>query len=69
MTFSTRRLSSALAIPDPGLSGMRHPCEANSQSATPRICSSACMLVLILTMLTLLSSVVAVSLLDRNALR
>jgi hypothetical protein len=35
----------------------------------PRICSSAGMLVLILTMLVLLSSVLAVSWLDRNALR
>ena len=33
------------------------------------ICSSAGMLVLILTMLVLLSSVLALSLLDRNALR
>ena len=35
----------------------------------PRICSSAGMLVLILTMLVLLSSVLALSWLDRNALR
>jgi hypothetical protein len=35
----------------------------------PRVCSSALMLVLILTILVLLSSVLALSLLDRNALR
>ena len=67
--FSTRRLSPALAI---GGSLERAGWAIRVRQFTvrnPRVCSSDLMLVLILTMLVLLSSVLALSLLDRNALR